>query len=268
MDIVDASMVIEDFLPVIRPLAGSGRRGIAVGGSRGKGRNDEHSDFDFRLYTDGPVSPAVRPLPEWADFAAVMAKWEARGVRIDGVWVRGIDEIGARLTEWTSGTGVADDYVWTVWGYHLPTDIAHQTILEDPDGILAGWKQRLAPYPAPLRQALLDRHLAFLRYWRTDYHYRSKVRRGDLVFLCALSAKLVHAMFQVLFALNETYYPGDGWNLPMARCFQVVPKDFEPRVAAALYPENGPGMFERQYEAISALIDDIERLAGGLAASG
>ena len=253
--------LIEDFVAVIRPLALGGRYAIAVGGSRAKRRTDAHSDYDFRLYTDGPIGDNIRRLPEWQPFAATMAKWEAAGVHIDGTWPRQIAVMDAVIERWRNGVGVPDDYEWTVWGYQPLTDIFNQTILDDPYGILAEWKARLATYPPLLKRAILDRETTFLGYWRGDYHYRSKVARGDVVFLAGLSAKLVHAMMQVLFALNDTYYPGDGWNLAMAAGLAIVPADLAARIEAALYPGAGEGRYAVQYERLGALIDDVLALA-------
>jgi hypothetical protein len=253
--------LIDELVPLIRPLAGGGRLGIAVGGSRAKGRTDVHSDYDFRLYTDGPHGLAIRDLPDWPAFAAAWATWEERGVRIDGVWTRQIEIIDAELNAWIAGTGVPSDYEWAVWGYYLPTDIYNQTVLEDPQGVLAEWKARLRTYPPLLKQAVLEKFGGFLRYWREDYHYRSKVTRGDAVFLAGISARLAHAMMQVLFALNETYFPGDGWNLDMAAEFAIVPPQLAERLTAGLYPGASPQAFEEQYQALAGLIDDVLALA-------
>jgi hypothetical protein len=254
--------LIDEFVAVIRPLAQGGRYGIAVGGSHGKSRNDSHSDYDFRLYTDGPIGEELRRVPQWPAFAATMAKWEARGTHIDGTWPRRIDVIDRELTQWIAGEGVPHDYQWTVWDYHLPTDIFHQRILDDPFGILAGWKARLTPYPDAMRRAVLARWVSFLSYWRSDYHYRSKVLRGDAVFLAGLSAKLAHAMMQVLCARNGIYFPGDGWNLRLAEGFAVTPPHFAERLTAALYPGDDAGAYETQYERLLALIDEVVGLPG------
>jgi hypothetical protein len=253
--------LIAEFVEVIRPLAQGSRYGIAIGGSRAKRRTDIYSDYDFRLYTDGPIGAAIREIPEWPAFAATMAKWEAAGVRIDGTWPRSIAVMSGVVERWCNGEGVPDDYEWTIWGYQPLTDIFNQTILEDPLGILGGWKARLATYPPKLKHAILSRELSFIRYWRGDYHYRSKVTRGDVVFLAGLTAKLVHSAMEVLFALNETYYPGDGWNLPIAAQLPLVPRNLMERVTAVLYPGPAPESHERQYEALCALIDDVLALA-------
>ncbi len=250
--------VIADFLPVIAALAGPGRIAIGIGGSRAKGRTDPLSDYDFRLYADAFAGPDVHATPEYAAFSEVMQRWEARGIHIDGTWPRLIGQMDAELDDWCAGRGRATDLDWAIWGYHLPTDLFHQRILHDPDGVMAGWKARLTPYPKAMRVAILTRNMALLRYWAQDYHYESKVQRGDTVFLASLAARLVHAILQVVYAVNRTYYPGDGWNLSLARDLPVQPSDLAARIETIL--TNCPPDPARQRAAIVALVADLEPL--------
>jgi hypothetical protein len=151
--------------------------------------------------------------------------------------------------------------VWTVWGYQLLPDLYHQQPLEDPHGIVAGWQARLAVYPAALQKALVDKHLGSLRYWRNDYHYANKTQRQDVVFLAGLSVKLVHDIIQVLFALNETYYVGDGYNLDYLACLPVQPPDLANRLRAILYPLPSAALFAEQRNGLLTLIDEVDALA-------
>jgi hypothetical protein len=116
-----------------------------------------------------------------------------------------------------------------------------------------------------LRRAVLARHLSILRYWRDDYHYVSKVERGDAVFLAGLSAKLIHSIMQVLFALNRTYFVGDGWNLRAAAGFAMAPQNLAQRVALAVDPGAVDGRWATQRQHIIDLIDDLEGLIGAQA---
>ncbi len=102
-----------------------------------------------------------------------------------------------------------------------------------------------------------------LRYWRNDYHYANKVKRSDVVFLAGLSARLVHDIMQVLFALNETYFVGDGQNLDFAEQFTIKPEHLSTRIHAILYPRPCENMFTRQRQALCDMIDEIDRLAAG-----
>lgn len=253
--------VLDACLPLIRALA-VGRYAITIGGSHGKGFADHLSDIDFKLFCDDTVGGAAfRETEAWHAFTQEVARWRAEGVEIDSCWVRTIAAIDAQIDTWLAGQIAPPPIVWTLWGYQLLTDIASQVIIEDPDGVAAGWHARLTPYPPALGQAIIAKHLSSLRYWRDDYHYRSKVARGDLVFLAGIASRLVHDMLQVLFALNQAYYVGDGNNLPRAEAFTIKPRGFADRVAGILYPTPGPGMLEAQHAAICALIDEVAELA-------
>jgi hypothetical protein len=252
-----ADAVIAEFTPLIRQLA-QGRYAISIGGSRGKRTADALSDIDFRLWYDA-YAPGYEAVAK--DLDARMAAWAKRGVNIDGVWRRKIADIDAALDRWAAGTAAPDDLVWTVWGYHLVTDVYNQQVIEDPHGLLAAWRERLATYPPALKAAILKKHLAFVRYWRDDYHYANKVARRDAVFLAGLTSKVVHSLIQILFALNETYYAGDGNNLRFIETFKRVPPGFAGEVERVLYPGRSENTYDEQRRQLIALIDRVERLA-------
>lgn len=249
--------VVGTLLPAILDLAASGRVAVALGGSRAKRFADARSDYDFRVYADAFHGPDLMQTRQWARFRSAWTALEERGVRIDGTWPRRISEIDDGLARWQRGELAVIDYEWTVWGYHLPTDIAHQQPIADPDGVLADWRAQLATYPEPLRQAVLQHFGGQLRYWRDDYHNASKAERADLVFLAGLTSNLIHAALQVLFALNRRCFVGDGWNLRAAADFALRPADLEVRIAAILDPGAGPDRLTRQYRELRALIDDV-----------
>jgi hypothetical protein len=246
--------IIDDCLPLIVAMAG-GRYAVSLGGSRGKRVADERSDLDFRLFCDAPVGgEACYQTPEWQRFVDRVEHWRSQGVNIDYCWIRSVADIDGQLDAWLSGHGQATEMVWTLWGYHVLTDIANQQVIVDADGLIARWHARLTPYPLVLKQAILAKHVASLTYWQTDYHYRHKVMRGDVVFLAGMSARLVHDMLQVLFALNECYYVGDGNNLCYLATFAIKPADAEERITVALQMLHDP---EHQYQLLQRLIADV-----------
>ena len=252
--------IIEEFIPICKKLAGDQRYAISVGGSLGKGTWDDRSDVDFRLFTDRALEWTDKRPELWVDYFAAIERWKERGINIDGVWCRTVNEIDAAVNGWCSGEIKPVDLLWTIWGYHVLTDVNNQFIIEDPYHIIADWKSRLSVYPPALKTAILEKNLESLRYWRTDYHYAHKVERGDVVFLAGMTSKLVHEIIQILFALNETYYVGDGSNLRFVEKFKIVPADFSARVRTILYPGSEDG-FTDQYAALTALIDETIALA-------
>jgi len=253
--------VIDECLPLLKALA-VGRYAVTIGGSHGKGTFDERSDVDFRVFCDEVLgAPSTQETEAWQAFSRVVDHWRAEGIDIDYCWVRTISDIEAKLKAWLSGDISPEPMMWTLWGYHLLTDLANQMIIEDPAGIVAAWQARLTPYPKVLQRAIVKKHLDSLKYWRTDYHYANKVARGDEVFLAGIAARLVHDMMQVLFAINEIYYVGDGNNLHYIAAFPVQPNHFAERVSEVLYPPRTENALVAQYEAILTLIDDVAALA-------
>lgn len=253
--------MIAECLPLLKALA-NGRCAVTIGGSHGKRTFDDRSDVDFRVFCDEIVgAPKLGETEEWKAFARVVERWRAQGIDIDYCWVRTIADIDVQLEAWLGGKVAPREMVWTLWGYHLLTDIANQMVIDDPAGIVAAWQARLTPYPRALQRAIIRKHMGSLNYWRTDYHYRNKVERGDVVFLAGMAARLVHDVMQVLFAINRTYYVGDGNNLHYVEAFAVQPRAFAERVSAILYPSPAGDVLRTQYEAILALIDDVAPLA-------
>ena len=251
--------LIENCLPMIYSLKKSDSRySITIGGSRGKELSDSKSDVDFRLYTDEFVDGK-----DWeagiADMKKHMDYWAERGLMIDGVWMRRISEIENALNKWLSGEIIPEPLEWAIWGYHLPTDIYHQQIIEDPFGIAENWKKRMNPYPQALKTALFNKHMNRLKYWKSDYHYKNKVERKDIIFLASISASLVHDIMQVLCAANELYYPGDGHNLSFSNHFALKPNDFERRIEHILYPGTSDKL-ENQYNSVLEMISDVENI--------
>ena len=249
--------VVDDMLPYCRALA-KGKYAVSIGGSYGKRTFDAASDLDFRLFCE---ARSTDPEAQAALNAAIQ-RWGEQGFVIDGCWVRTIGEIEAELDRWETGEGEAPDIVWTIWGYYVVTDVYNQAIIEDPYGILAGWRERLDSYSPQLQEAILEENLRPIRYWRPDYHYQHKVEQGDLVFTAGVTSKLIHHILQVLFALNEVYYPGDGKNLHYASQFEILPDNFAARVEQILYPGQGRAAIKAQYERLMALVDEVLALPG------
>ncbi len=256
---LEEKTLIDELAGALAGFALPGRYAVALGGSRATHRADQFSDFDFRLYSDVVTNDIWRQSPHWPAFEAVKERWKARGWR-SSFWLRTIGDIDAQLDQCSAGNLEPAPLVWTIWGYHLMTDIASQRAILDPEGVVANWHRRLETYPPALKTAILQEHGRLLSYWKADYHYQSKVARGDAIFLASLSAKIVHSLVQVVFALNETYYPGDGLNGECLAEMELAPPQFRERITAALYPGQAPGELETQRQTLLLLISEVETL--------
>ncbi len=258
----DVTKAVQEIADSLRPTLLSmidGRYGMAVSGSIGKGTNDNKSDFDFRLYYDG-FSGEQPAKVGWGQVRKIIDKWGERGRVIDGVWTRTIAEIDSKLDAWYGGDITPQDLPWAIWGYYLPTDIFNQHIIDDPDGVLSAWKEKLSLYPKELKKSVIEKYLLFIRYWRDDYHYESKVIRADTVFAFGLATKIIHAIVQLVFALNGHHFAGDGKNMEFITGMAIVPSEFDKKVNDILYSAKGPHDLRQQREGLIALIDEVDRL--------
>jgi hypothetical protein len=238
-----------------------GNWALSAGGSTSKGVADHLSDLDLRLYVEDGIPRPDAGDPFWDDYNAAEQSWRDRGLRIDHIGMRTFASVERELDRILGGDYTHPAPVWTIWTYRLLPDAFNQTIYYDNTGRLTAWKERLKTYSPVLKHAILRRFVPSLTYWRQDYHYRNKVARRDVTFLVGLASRLGHEMLEILFAVNEVYYPGDGNNLKLAAKLPVKPELFVERLAAALCPVPGDDMFDRQYQTIAGLIDDVLAVA-------
>ena len=147
--------------------------------------------------------------------------------------------------------------VWTVWGYHLLSDIKNQKILRDEYGVIKEWQELLDPYPEKLKNRILRENQLLLSYWKNDYHFKKKAEKKDVVFVSGLLNKLVHGVIRVLFAVNHEYYPGDGYNLDYLRRFPKGPEQGTEKIEAILTGISAENLEEKRNQMI-ALIQEIE----------
>ena len=244
-----------DFFPVFKKILDCEKYAITLGGSHGKGVSDVNSDYDFRIFYEKSVSKDEMKLIG-NEVKQLVAKWDKKGVKVDGIWPRSVEEIDRQIDSVFSGNFELVHKEWTLWGYSVLTDVFNQKIVEDPFGIAQNWKNRLSVYPDALKNSILAKACSSLRYWRNDYHYLSKLKRKDVTFLASIASRLINDIIQIIYALNEFYYPGDGMNLTYTVQFKVKPQNFEDRVTGILYPSPSGDIFQTQYDELIRLIDD------------
>jgi hypothetical protein len=253
------NILCKELLPILRKLPKTERYAITIGGSFGKGLSDAHSDYDFRVYYDERAEGEGNKLIK-DEILKITEKWNELGTKIDGVWGRSFADIDNKLELCLSGKAVSEEKVWCIWGYNLLTDIYNQSIIEDPFGIAEAWKKRLEVYPDSLRESLIKRHSSYLKYWYKDYHYKNKVNRRDIAFLSSLTARLVHEIMHLIYALNRFYYPGDGLNLIYTKKFIIKPENLDKRIEEILYPKITENVYEEQRQKLLELIEEVLRL--------
>lgn len=247
----------------------SGVRAVVLGGSLATGRDDGASDIDLYVYAD--------PDPDIADRRRISAG--GREIEIDNrywengdEWVDRATGMGIDVTYRTPGWVEAEldrvldrhqastGYTTAIWA-----NVAAGVPLSDPSGWYGDLRRRAAaPYPEPLRAAIVAKNLPLLRAARGAYRGQvvKAIARGDLVSVNHRVAALLASVFDIVFAVNRRPHPGEKRQVAIAEATcPDLPDGFAVHVAAVL-ASAGAGS-EGLLVALDRLIDEIERLSAG-----
>ncbi|HEU5042275.1 MAG TPA: nuclear transport factor 2 family protein [Gemmatimonadales bacterium] len=254
----------QDLVPLLQPLLG-GAHALGMGGSRAKGSSDEHSDLDLYLFAESLAEQdkIVAALSGVADLGRVEIGGDLETLwgrnidfRVNGelveVTVRSVAHIERIIADCEAGVLRAEPMVWTPGGffYHHAAlaDLVSIRPLSDPYGLIARWQERLATYPPALRKAVIARHLPRASFWLENPHYRSAIARVDVPYTQSIVMNTVHDLIQVLYAVNERYYPGEKRLVAQAASLPERPEDLPEKLAWLVLPAEPPTteLLERQ----------------------
>lgn len=234
---------------------------VSLGGSAGAGLADAASDLDFHVYWEAPLAPPderVARLAAVADADSLrvrdgVASWTLEdrfavdGHPVELIYVRWGD-VPAEV-EWAYREGLTGEGFTTARLYN----VARGRALHDPAGVLGAVQERLnRAYPEATRAALLRRQPARLALHLQQL--RVGQGRGDVLFVQHSRAKLQMIFFDLLFALNRLYHPGEKRLLAHAARCPLRPADCAARwERAARFPAD-----------VAALAEDLGALVGDL----
>jgi hypothetical protein len=271
--------IVSDLLPLVRQLA-RGEYAIAFGGSYAKGTADDQADVDLYLFAHDVLpgeertriasgsSPEIEGIRAWGDdapFTEAGTDFRFRGHNVE-CWLRNTGHVERSIAECREGVVRREFVTWTTTGFYNHCCLSDLTVmlsLDDPFDIIARWKSEVAIYPPKLREAIVDHHLAAAEFWPDNFHYLSAIERQDVIYATGIVQQVVHNLVQVLFALNEAYFPGDKQlDAALARLPRKPPKLSE-RIAALLWPgiTATTEVLREQRASVRSLLADVRDLA-------
>ena len=278
-----ANEMIGALAKVLKTTA-SGRYALAVAGSHAKGMSDAASDIDFFLYLEDPKPAEERR----AIIEAIADPGESMWITPDfhdGAWGGSMDfryhgtpvectakllpEFDALFERTMEGEFDIIPADWTSNGYFtyicLP-EIDFIQPVDDPYGIIAGYKARLTQYPPKLRRAIVERFLGRSSPWLDSFHYTSAIGRGDTLFTGPITQHLVLDAIQVIFALNGGYFTGDKKLAGQLAALPYCPEALLREMGFLLSAPAQSGELERQrtllkgvYAELRAKADEMEK---------
>jgi hypothetical protein len=256
---------------------------IVLGGSHARGVARPDSDLDLGLYyrpaappdlaavralaraLDDSPDPVVTDLHDWGEWVNGGAWLTVEGQRLDFLY-RDLDLIERVVAECEAGDSVNDFWQQLPYGFFSHIYLGELQAcrpLDDPDGVIAALKARVAVYPPALKRDLVQGWL-----WTAAFGHESTVklaRRGDVYSTVGCLTRAAAALTQVLFALNEVHFVSDKDALAQIEALPLRPARYRARLEAALaHPGADPDRLVAAAGEVGALIDEVVALAGDL----
>ncbi len=226
---------------------------IAQGGSVNAGLADASSDRDFHVYWEPPLATAAERAVRLAALADPGCVWPGEGMTSwlleDHFTVAGqlIELIYIRMADVAAEVEAAyrDGFAEEGFTTGRLFCFAHDRIVHDPAGSLGAQQPRLtASYPEALRRAILRRQCTRLALYIGQL--RTGQQRGDLLYAQQIRTKLQNVYFDLLFAVNRFYHPGEKRLLIYAERCPLRPPDSTARwERVARLPADAPELAER-----------------------
>lgn len=266
---------IDTLVEMLRQTA-EGGCSIALAGAHAKGMADAVSDIDLYLYVD-----AVKPMEERRKIVEALADPDAeiwmeenpdakpwgggldfkyREVPVEVV-VRTFDMTDRRVEEALAGHFEIIPATWTSNGYYTFIHVCELSFIKpvyDPEGRLAAYQKKVMPYPAALKQSIIQTFWARANTWLHNFHYDSAIDREDIWFCGPIVMHTVMDLVQVIFAVNNAYFTGDK---KLVKALQALPYCPEVLLKNAAFLMSAPPdriALQRQRELLRAVRDELK----------
>ena len=240
-------------------------RAIALAGSVASGTADEDSDFDVYIYAENEIPLEVRECiaKKYAKEPSLDNRyWETGDEMILADSKKGLD-IMYRSPEWIEGIvkGVYDDKIaWLGYSTAFLHNISSSKILYDKDGWFLALQSKVnAGYPEELAQNIIKKNFLLLKRKRYASFYaqiKNALKRKDYVSVNHRVTAFLASYFDVLFALNRVFHPGEKRLVAYAKKLcEKLPENFESDFSR---------LFEGRNDEILEILDSLERNLGQL----
>jgi len=212
---------------------------VILGGSFSTGMPDQRSDYDLYAYAREAIDPALReallrPRAVRLELQRDFWEWEDTWIEHDGakleIMYRGCEnaeeEVEKRLCRYEASVGYTTFVLYT---------LAHGHILVDRDGWFRSLQKRVVNtgYPDRLLQGIVAKNYPVLGPIISSYEdqIESAFARRDYVSLIHRTAAWLASYFDIVFAANRKYHPGEKRLLARAAVLPTSPAKMADDVA-------------------------------------
>ncbi len=238
---------------------------IAIGGSRATNRYDDSSDYDVYVYLNHDLREEIRTrilAPECSHLEIGNHFWELEdngtlncGTDFDIVY-RDSNAFTEEVADVVERNRLHNSYTTCFWHNLMTCQIIHER-----NEMLSNLKKRFkVAYPKKLKLEIIKNHTRLLHGNTPSYDMQIKkaMMRDDYVSINHRVTEFLATYFDLLFALNETYNPGEKRlaSIAKATCSKL-PKDFETdmeQLFAHMYSKEVGGIIDRMVASMLELV--------------
>ena len=234
---------------------------VVQSGSRTSGQSDDMSDYDIYVYSDMEI-----PL----EFRTQLAKMYSNDYEIDNRYFETGDEWNLKncngLDFMFRSTNWIQDCIENVYNKHYASNgystcflhnVATSKILYDKNGWFKQLQDKIScGYPSELRDNIIKRNMMLLKDKKSASYLEQiklAIKRNDPVSVNHRITAFLASYFDVLFAANEIFHPGEKRLIKyaMQHC-KFLPEHFETDLTGLFVAKND--------EKIIILDNMVERL--------
>lgn len=260
---------------------------VVLGGSQARGTARPDSDIDIGIYyhpaqpldiaglqvlaieLDDQHRPGTVTEPgEWGPWVNGGAWLTVGGRRVDLLY-RDIERVTSVIQDCRDGRITADYYLGHPHAFHnfmYLGEIATCVPLHDPGNIVSALKALVTPYPPRMKDAIIGRYLYEARFMLEVS--RSPVRREDVFAASGFFFRVVAALVQVLYALNEEWFLNEKGALERIQEMEFRPARFVTTARRVLARPGSTGpQLEASLVALERIVSSVERLVRRTAGS-
>jgi predicted nucleotidyltransferase len=236
-----------------RLIAIDGVAAVALGGSRARGTATATSDIDLGIYYHSGHRPSLDELGalakelddrhreglvtafgEWGPWVNGGAWLRVDGMAVDWLY-RDVGRVTQTIEACRRGEVTCDYYLGHPHGFHnhIYLGEVHLCVpLGDPGNALGALKLLVAAYPAEMRGRIVSRYLFDARFMLETG--RRSAARADVMHAAGCLFRVVAALVQVLYALNERYFVNEKGSVAEVESMPLRPTRWSANVASLL----------------------------------
>ncbi len=270
---MDNKTLLEEIIAELQRVEGV--RAVVLGGSRARGVHTPKSDIDLGIYyhpsqpldlesmnrvatrfDDGHRAGILTPPGGWGPWINGGGWLTVQTIPVDFLY-RDLQKVSDVIEACCQGQVEIAYQPGHPFGFlnsiYMGEVALCQILWESEQGEVSALKARTSPYPAALKQALVDKFA-----WEIGFSLdtgRKAAARGDVTYAAGCCFRAANCLLQVLFAINETYWMNEKGAVVLAETFRLRPQQFRSRVESAF------ATLSTERQSIEAALSSLAELA-------